>query len=130
MLGVDIAIGTFRISLHNVISGAIIRKILAPMKIQLSLSPPPRKKPNLWAWRFSPGERTKKSQAPIKLAQPFPALESRAKHFTDMRLFVSDILFSTHLFQPQTVPRLQGRRPVEILEWVSFKSVLGRFRHF
>ena len=32
-------------------------------------------------------ERTKKSQVPIKLAQPFPAVELQAKGFTDMRLF-------------------------------------------
>ena len=31
---------------------------------------------------FFPAERSQKSQAPIKLAQPFLALESRAEHLT------------------------------------------------
>ena len=36
-----------------------------------------------------PAERTKQSQVPIKLAQPFPTLELRAKFFTDTRLFLN-----------------------------------------
>ena len=33
-------------------------------------------------------ERTQFSQAPIKLAQPFPAPELRAKYFTDTRILL------------------------------------------
>ena len=36
-----------------------------------------------------PAERTHIFQAPIKLAQPFPAPELRAKHFTDTRIFLT-----------------------------------------
>ena len=37
-----------------------------------------------------PADRAKKYQAPIKLAQPFPALELRAEHFTDMVFYFRD----------------------------------------
>ena len=58
-------------------------------KIKLALLPPPSKKPRtpplkggiLWAWRFSPAERTQKCQAPIKLAQPFPAQNCGQKFY-------------------------------------------------
>ena len=42
----------------------------------------------LWACRGFPAEkRTKKSQAPTKLAQPFPALEQRAEKLQTSLLF-------------------------------------------
>ena len=51
---------------------------------------PPLKGGILWAWGFSPAERTPKCQAPIKLAQPFPAQNCGQKFyghraFSDMR---------------------------------------------
>ena len=88
------------------------RKIPAPIKIKLAptfpgppkkpKSPPPLKQWILWAWRF-PWRKNQKSQAPIKLVQPFPALESwvknvRARGFLSINIFfflgVSYVLFS------------------------------------
>ena len=86
------------------------RKILAPIKIKSALPPPQKKKQKKY-----PPPKTRNSmgigfscrknacfQAPIKLAQPFPAPELRAKHFTDTRIFLivaferilNDICFS------------------------------------
>ena len=46
-------------------------------------------------------------------------------------------IFLTLLFQPQTLPSLWDRRPVEVLErdpeghfWVGFRSTFGRSCHF
>ena len=71
--------------------------ILAPMKIKSAFPPPrPKKKTKipppfergiLRAWGF-PAERTHFWRVPIKLAQPFPAPELRAKNFTCPRIFL------------------------------------------
>ena len=74
---------------------SLFRKILAPIKIKSALSPPPPQTQNtpplkrgiLWTLVF-PAERAHFFQAPIKLAQPFPAPELQTKHFTDTRIFL------------------------------------------
>ena len=71
------------------------RKIPAPIEIKSALPtpaqkpkiPPPLKRGVLWAWGF-PAERKQKFQAPIKLVQPFPALELRTNIFTDTGLLL------------------------------------------
>ena len=65
------------------------RKIPHAHKNKIGTSTPPSKKPRtpplkggiLWAWGFSPAERTQKCQAPIKLAQPFPAQNCGQKFY-------------------------------------------------
>ena len=63
------------------------RKIPAPIKIKLALPPPfqktptPAPKARNFMGMGVPAERTKKCQAPIKLAQPFLAPELRAEKF-------------------------------------------------
>ena len=83
--------------LHQADAGKEVtfRKIPVPIKMKSALPPPP-KKPKippppkrgiLWTWRFS-CRKNAFFQAPIKLAQPFPAPELRAENFTDTRIFL------------------------------------------
>ena len=79
---------------YYTITSLLLGKIPTPIKLKLALPPPRSKKSQnpplkggiLWAWGF-PAERTKKSQAPIKLAQPFPAPELRAEILRKPRFF-------------------------------------------
>ena len=65
------------------------QKIPAPIKIKLAFqNPPPPKLRNFMGMEVLSCRKNQKAQAPIKLAQPFPGPESRAKHFADMRLFL------------------------------------------
>ena len=69
-------------------------------KNKISTSPPPPKKKNLippplkrgilWAWRFS-CRKNAIFQAPIKLVQPFPAPEVRAKKYMDTGIFLKTL---------------------------------------
>ena len=77
-----------RIHVGPVYSREYIRKILAPIEIKSALHPPPNPPPktrNFMDMAF-PAERTHFCQASMKLAQPFPAPESRTKNFTDTRI--------------------------------------------
>ena len=65
----------------------------APMKIELAPPfPPPKKYPTPQNEEFYEHggflscRKNQKSQVPIKLPQPYAALELQAEHFTDMRL--------------------------------------------
>ena len=74
----------------------IFRKILAPIKIKSAPPPPPKKNS-----KYPPPQKNEEFyeqsfscrknaffQAPIELAQPFPAPELRAENFTDPRIFL------------------------------------------
>ena len=56
-----------------------------PKKPQI---PPPPKTRNFMGMEGFPAERAQFFQAPIKLAQPFPARELRANNFTGTRIFL------------------------------------------
>ena len=73
------------------LQGALIRKILAPIKIKSTLprpKPPPPKRRNFMDMGFS-CRKNAFFQVPIKLVQPFPAPELRTKIFTDTRIFLN-----------------------------------------
>ena len=108
------------------------RKIPAPIKMELALSPPapPKKQPPppplrggiSWAWRFS-CRKGKKPQAPIKLAQlPFLALELRAQKITDMRLLL--ILVEERIAKPRK-EIIRGSKAIAALQ--QFHTVCGSF---
>ena len=73
---------------------------------------PPLKRGILWAKGF-PAERTKKCQAPIKLAQPFPAPELRAE-IMDMRIFLIYMGFHNLRFTVWAALRPRGGPPPKI----------------
>ena len=58
-----------------------------------------------------PAERTQIFQAPIKLAQPFPAPELPANNFTDTRLFLifNQRAFKCKFFRPERAKVFWGR---------------------
>ena len=70
------------------------------------VTPPPPKRSNLWAWRFSCRKSAKIPGAHnlLKLAQPFPAQELQAKHYIDMRLF-PELLSTKGIHEKATFPQ-------------------------
>ena len=89
-------------ALHSPYGVSLIGKIPAPIKIKLALPPPFQETPtptpkrrNFMGMGF-PAERTKKCQAPIRLAQPFPVPELRA----EISLRAKGTLISEPRFSP------------------------------
>ena len=62
--------------------------------------------PRTPSWKTPLQRSRKEPKYPIELAQPLPALELRAKTFTDMRLFMTRSCFNL----PKKISRIQGSR--------------------
>ena len=92
---------------------AIVRSWCAKSPIYTHL-----KRGSLWAWRSS-RKRTRQSQAPIKLAQPFPALELRAEKLRTFGVFFPDFTSSLALFH-------LNLNSFQLLFFTSFQPLHGR----
>ena len=97
-------------------------------KIKSALPPPPRKPKSpppseeFYGHCFS-CRKNAFFQVPIKLAHPFPAPESRAKHFTDTRIFLIEAL-CTYIGEIQKGTAGRGR------ELRHFTTICDILRHF
>ena len=69
-------------------------KIGTPSPPKPKLPPPPPPKSRNFMIMGFPCRENALFQAPIKLAQPFPAAELRTKKFTDTRIFLSEFSFA------------------------------------